>query len=765
VGRSALSSDGGFSSYAFVFGGVVAAGLYAADVSGAVNAAAFVAVALGSAVALFTGPRHHGAEPLSTWLLFGTASVACVVGAVVRPWAAAQTGPAVLLADAFTIPGYLLMIGGLLKLLRARGGLQRHALIDGLIICLGAGLASALLLAMPAAAIRGRPAVVSALAGLYPLFDVVLVLLMAGLAFTTVVRRPSYVFLLVAMCLLLTGDLAYAVIGAQGRLTGSWLLDLPFLLCYTMIGAGALHPSVVELGQATPGPVQAWSWRRLLLIGPALAAPFLLMTVAAERSLPVRVLLAAGGAATVALLLVRAVSAVKDYAAGQLRFKHQATHDPLTGLPNRTMLVAEVDRMLDDRPPEAAPLWVCFLDLDGFKLVNDSWGHEAGDHLIVEVARRLQEAVPPGAIVARVGGDEFLVVHAGTRHEAIELVERVLKCIGTPLQVGGAEAVISGSVGIAGSAAGVVAERATARSLMRDADTAMYQAKSEGRGRWAIFDASMHERVRERVEIESALHQAMTQGQLYLAYQPIVDLTTGRLLGAEALIRWDHPTRGSIPPVAFIPIAEDVGLISAIGRWVIQEALDQLAAWRATRTVADDFWISINVSPRQLRDPGLPATLADLLDQRGMSAGVVVLEITESVMVDVSGATERVLFELRALGVKIVVDDFGTGFSALGYLRRHPITGVKIDREFVTGLGASTEDEEIVRAVTAMSVALGLTVVAEGVEDPVQREVLAGLGVPLGQGTLWGAAMRPVEFAELWRTGRTGTRHGPAGNS
>ncbi len=755
VGRSASSSDGGFWSYAFVSyafvgAGIAAAVVYAADVSQTANVAAFVAVALGSAVALFTGPRRFGAEPRGTWLFFGIACLTCLVGAVVRPWAAAQTGPAALLSDAFTVPGYLLMIAGLVKLLRTRGSIERHALVDGLIVCLGAGLASAVLLAIPAATIQGRAVAVSTLAAVYPLFDVALVLLMVGLAFTTVVRRPSYAFLVIAMAMLLIGDLAYAVIGASGRLTGSWLLDLPFLVTYTMIGAAALHPSVVELGRAAPVPVQTWSWPRLLVLGPALAAPFALTTVSVDRSLLIRVLLGGGGAAMVALLLVRAAAAVHDYAAGQLRFKHQATHDPLTGLPNRMMLLSEVDRMLVEAGSAAPPadgrqLWVCFLDLDGFKLVNDSWGHEAGDQLIIEVALRLLGIVPQAATVARVGGDEFLVVHTGTRHETVDMVERLMKCIGTPLQVGGAEVVISASVGIAG--APVEGGPVTAKSLMRDADTAMYQAKAEGRGKWAIFDASMHERVRERVEIELALHQAMAHGQLYLAYQPIVELTSGALLGAEALIRWDHPTRGLIPPNAFIPIAEDVGLISAIGRWVLREALGQLAAWRADRTVSEEFWISVNVSPRQLRDPGLPATVDAMLLEYGVPATAVVLEITESVMVDVSGATEQVLVDLRALGFKIVVDDFGTGFSALGYLRRHPITGVKIDRGFVAGLGTNAEDEEIVRAVAAMSVALGLSVVAEGVESPVQREVLAGLGVAIGQGRLWGSAVRSVEFA------------------
>jgi EAL domain-containing protein (putative c-di-GMP-specific phosphodiesterase class I) len=283
---------------------------------------------------------------------------------------------------------------------------------------------------------------------------------------------------------------------------------------------------------------------------------------------------------------------------------------------------------------------------------------------------------------------------------------------------------------------------------MRDADIAMYQAKSEGRGRCTFFDASMHERVRERVEIELALRQAMARGELHLAYQPIVELTTARLVGAEALIRWDHPVRGSVPPCVFIPIAEDNGLVTAIGSWVLREAVSQLAAWRAAGAVDEDFWMSVNVSPRQLRDISLPSTFADALTAHQVPATAVVLEITESVMVDTNEVTEGVLFELRSMGARIVVDDFGTGFSSLNYLRRHPVTGVKIDRGFVAGLGAKPEDEAIVRAVVAMSTALGLTIVAEGVESRSQRDILAGMGIVHGQGQLWGLPVGPHHFTE-----------------
>jgi diguanylate cyclase len=747
VRRSVPAADGGGSS-AFLLGGAAATALYAVDVAPVASLAAFLAVGFGAVVALLTGPRRYGVQLQAPWRLLAAACVTFLAGALLRPWASEQAGAAVLLADLFTVPGYLLLFLGLGGLLRVRG-IERHAVTDGLIVCVGAAIISALLLAVPAASIENRPAVVSLLAGMYPLFDAVLVLLLVSLAFTTAVRQPSYVMLVAMMGLMLVGDLAYAVIGVSGQLAGHPLLDLPFLLGYTLIGGAALHPSIADLGQARPLPVQAWSCRRLLLIGPALAVPFVLTTVVEERTLTARLILGLGGAAMVALLLGRAVSAVQDYAAAQLRFEHQATHDPLTGLPNRLMLATGLNRLLAAAPDGGPPVWVLFLDLDGFKLVNDSWGHEAGDQLIVEMARRLRAAVPGQDSVARVGGDEFVVVHRGSREQAVELVEHAVKCVAEPLQVRGVEVVITASVGIAGTPV-VPGTGVTAEALMRDADTAMYQAKAEGCGKWVVFDASMHERVRERMDIELALRHALGHAELRLAYQPIVELATGRLLGAEALIRWEHPTRGSVPPNAFIPVAEDTGLVSAIGRWVLDEALAQLAAWRADGTVAPGFWVSVNVSPRQLRDPGLPAVVAEAMLRYDLPPTALVLEITESVMVDGSAVTDQVMRDLRALGVRIVVDDFGTGFSALGYLRRHPVTGVKIDRGFVGGLGAGGEDEEIVRAVVAMSSALGLTVVAEGVETLAQQDVLAGLGVVLGQGWLWGTAVCPDGFSQRW---------------
>ncbi|MEV4629588.1 EAL domain-containing protein [Micromonospora sp. NPDC049523] len=775
-------------SVAFLAAGVVGALLYAANLSDHLGAALFGAVGVGTAVVLVLGPWWHRAVPRHPWYLLSAASTLFLVGALVRPWAADRSGLSALAADAFTVPGYLLMIIGVGGLLRARGGLERHAVIDGLIVCLGAACVSLLLLAVPAASIQGRPVMVSALAGTYPVFDVVLLLLLVNLAFTTAARRPSYWLLVGMMTSLLLGDLAYAIVGLFGTLSGAPILDLPFLLGFAMVGAAALHPSVVYLGRAMPLPVQAWSWPRLLLICPALAAPFVLIAVLDQPTSVERLVPAFAGAIMVALLLVRAVSAVQGYATAQRRYEHHATHDPLTGLPNRRALSREVGRLLRRAAAVPTGIWVYFLDLDGFKMVNDSWGHDTGDQLIVEVGKRLRALVPAAAVVARVGGDEFVVVLSGSREEAITLAERILGSFAAPLQVGGIEVVVSTSVGLVGTTVAVptgeptgtpdrlaydpdettgssggwgglptaaAAEQhdaapVTAESLMRDADIAMYHAKAEGPGKWALFDTSMRDRVRDRVEIEFALRHALAKEQLHLVYQPIVELRGGRLVGAEALLRWDHPVRGAVSPLDFISIAEDTGLIAAIGRWVLDEALRQLADWRADGVVDDEFWISVNVSPRQLRDPGLPDSIAESLLRHDVPTGVVVLEITESVMVDPSAGTDQVLFELRRMGVRIVVDDFGTGYSALGYLRRHPVTGVKVDRAFVAGLGGNPEDEEIVRAVVAMSSALRLTVVAEGVETPTQRGVLETLGVVLGQGRLWGGPVRPHPFAERW---------------
>jgi diguanylate cyclase (GGDEF)-like protein len=341
----------------------------------------------------------------------------------------------------------------------------------------------------------------------------VLLLLLINLAFTTAARQPSFLLLMSMMALLLFGDLSYAIVGVWGDRAGNRWMDLPFLVGFTAVGAAALHRSVVEISRAVPLPAQAWSWPRMLLIGPAVCVPFVLIPLRGQQSLGTDLLLAVGGAAIVALLIFRAVSAVQAYAEAQRRAEYQATHDELTGLPNRSRLAMEVDSQLANPPARGDRMWLFYLDLDGFKLVNDSWGHAAGDQLIAEVAERLRRLMPDEATVARVGGDEFVVAYVGHRDEAVPVADQLLDCFSEPLRMRTAEVVISASVGIAGVSFDE-AGGATAEAMMRDADTAMYQAKSEGPGKWTMFDASMHERVRERVEIEYALRHALGQDEL-----------------------------------------------------------------------------------------------------------------------------------------------------------------------------------------------------------------------------------------------------------
>jgi diguanylate cyclase (GGDEF)-like protein len=734
--------------------GLIATVLYALGLSPVVDNVCFALIGGGAVSACFIAPRRYRALPRNAWFFLGAAALCFLIGVILRPLVIDRP----VLADAATIPGYLLLGTFFALLLHARGNISRHSVLDGLIVCLAGGLASGLLLAAPAAAISGRPAIESILAGLYPLLDVVLLALAVNLTFTARTWPVSLLALVSGMALIMVGDLAYAIIGLSGRTYASPLLDVPFLLAYTLIGIAALHPSVVELGHATRPPVQAWSWRRMLLLIPAVITPFVLLVVAGGRSPEYRLIIAAGGMAIVALLLLRAISAVQAQVAAQLYSEHQAMHDPLTSLPNRRMISAEIERLIGAAEPgDLRRIWVYLLDLDGFKWVNDSWGHDTGDQLVIEVAVRLRSAIPASTILARVGGDEFLIAYTGDEQGALRLVDDIHRCFARPVQVSGTDVAISASIGIAHAAVGADTPEATAEALLRDADTAMYRSKAEGPGRSTVFDTSMHDRVRERIELESALRTALAEGGLSVVYQPIVRLETGRPVGAEALTRWNHPERGPIPPSTFIPVAEDSGLIEELGTWVRNEALHQLGLWRADGTVAPDFYLSINVSPRQLSDAELALIVSSELLRHGVPAAAVALEMTESVMADGGSVTAKVLFELRELGLRLLIDDFGTGFSALGYLRRFPVTGVKIDRSFVSGLGEGGEDEEIVRAVVAMADALGLSIVAEGVETRVQRDALAAVGVTQGQGWLWGPGVSAGDFAQHWGV----TTHAP----
>ncbi|MBT0772172.1 EAL domain-containing protein [Kineosporia sp. J2-2] len=723
-----------------VIGGVVLAVLYALRPDAPAGQVISAVAGLGTVAGQLAGLWLNRPADRLPWVLLVLASMSFLGGMAFRPWAVEQTGVLSFTADFFALTGYALASLALVVMLRRRVGVQRHAVVDGIIVALGAGLIATEFLALPAARVGDRPDLVSLMAGLYPLWDIVILLLVLNLGFSTAVRLASFRFLALAIVCLFIGDTGYAVIGARGELTGSALLDLPFLVGFSMLAAATLHPSMAEMAHIRQRPVQAWSAVRLSLMVPALAAPLVVMlSVNGNSSDNLALTLATGG--LLAALVFRSVSAVRSNADIQRGLVFRATHDPLTGLPNRDLLTQEVGEMLAAGRPDG--LWLLYLDLDGFKLVNDHWGHEVGDLLLIEVSQRLSRLTRDRTVCARIAGDEFVIADHGQAADAEAMAARIQEELARPIELPGIELVAVASIGIA-----PLTDQRNAESLLRDADLAMYRAKAEGRGRARVFDAAMRQTVRERVEIELALRQAVQRNQLWLSYQPLVETRTGRVVGAEALIRWTHPVRGPISPVEFIPVAEETGLIDQIGSFVLEESLRQMALWRDEGLLPETFYMSVNASARQLRDHSLRRKIADGLRVYRLGADRLNLEITESILIGDNAQVMDVLSGLRGLGIGLSVDDFGTGYSSLSYLSRFPVTTVKIDRAFVTGLGVDPGDEAIVRAVVAMSAALHLGVIAEGVETEQQRDALIGLDVARGQGWLWGKAVGHAEFAE-----------------
>ena len=434
-----------------------------------------------------------------------------------------------------------------------------------------------------------------------------------------------------------------------------------------------------------------------------------------------------------------------------VRLRHAATHDALTGLPNRALLLERLDEAVFGAPAAPHGVAVLFLDLDHFKRINDSLGHAAGDVVLCEVATRIRNCVGPRDSVGRVGGDEIVVVHMpdqvgryGIEASARELGERIIAAVEAPIIAAGRELVMSASVGLAASTAGALSPG----QLLRNADTALYSAKELGRGRVAAFTPELFDRAAWRVQVESDLRVALREEQLFLEYQPQVDLASGTLVGVEALVRWNHPTRGLLPPSEFVEIAELTGLIVDLGRFVLRAACAQFAAWHATAE-HPPATITVNVAPRQLADPGFVDDVVTILASTGVAPETLCLELTESALMDSSADLLVTLDRLRRLGVYLAIDDFGRGHSSLERLRALPVEVLKIDRAFVDGLGSEPGDTAIVTSIVNLALAMGLHVIAEGVETASQAALLRDLRCPAAQGYLFARPVGPDEIALL----------------
>ncbi|MDQ2853601.1 MAG: EAL domain-containing protein [Chloroflexota bacterium] len=450
--------------------------------------------------------------------------------------------------------------------------------------------------------------------------------------------------------------------------------------------------------------------------------------------------------------VVRAAFVVRDISDRKRleeELAHQALHDALTGLPNRVLfqdrLRHSLDRAQRPRSPDGACHAVLFLDLDNFKLINDTMGHPTGDELLVAVAERINESLRPGDTAARLGGDEFTILLENVQGAETRMVaDRLLERLREPFVLNGHEATVSASIGIVISEAG----SDMPEDLLRSADIALYEAKRNGKDRHETFHPTMTTHIWHRLELESEVRQGLAAHEFILHYQPIIDLETGRIRELEALVRWQNPERGLLLPSDFIPLCEETGLIVDLGRIALHSACTQLVAWDATIAGARDLTIAVNVSPRELREPSFVADVRSALADSGLAPHRLKLEITETVTLDQGGPGTEALSVLRGLGVRLAIDDFGTGYSSLGYFRKIAVDSLKIDRLFIDGLGREAGDTAIVAAAVAFGSALGLEVTAEGIETEQQAEILRGLHCTLGQGY---HLCRPKDAAEMAR--------------
>jgi len=712
--------------------------------AGLLGEAAYPLVIISGVLCGFWGLRRHRPAPAWPWVLMLATGLVWTAAGVARELSGATgdltTGRS-LLPDALALPGYLMFGGAIYGLLRARSTSERGALLDAVMVGIGALLVVNELIIRPTLSLSNTWLMARIAVAIYPAISMCLLVLAARLAFAPGARSPSFRLLLLGTASLLVGDVVFALGEVDAIEASSALLEVLYLLVPACIGCALLHPSVSSVGVAGPRR-QALGRGRLIAVAGALLAP--IIVIATEQLSMARAVTIGLCLALAISAIVRLASAMQEQAAAEVLLTHQATHDELTGLPNRTLIIEHIDRMLGESARTGQPVSVMFVDLDQFKLVNDSMGHGIGDQLLVDSAKRIAGCVRTGDIVGRISGDEFIVVTMGLDVAATTSVaDRIRRVLGEGFYLESGEVFVSASVGVTFAGPG-----AQAATLIQEADTAMYRSKDAGRNVVTTFDFSMRERVARRVELERLLRHAIDDQQLAAHYQPLVTLPEGRVVGFEALARWSHGGQ-MISPAEFIPIAEESGLIVQLGAFMLDEGCRQLARMRRGLPGGEALYMSVNLSARQVREGDIVDTVAEALERHHLPGEALWLEITESVLMEDSLTTASVMAGLRALDVRLSVDDFGTGFSSLSYLKRFPVSQVKIDRSFVSGLGQHEWDSSLVSAIIAMAGALGLSTTAEGVETVEQARQLHHLGCRQAQGFLYSKAVPASEVTAV----------------
>lgn len=718
---------------------------------------ALAIAAIGASVALVIWvPRYRPAKRWPWWLVL-TAFGLFLIGNVVRQsehLLSDLAGGRSLLPDAIIIPGYVLFAVALVAFVRERNRANRHSLgvvLDGLMAGLALLACCWVFLIEPVLAQRDLNAVVRLVVIAYPAMSLFLMVttLQIGVG-TGRARAPAVRYLIVGMTAMFVGD-ALSTLAELNLMSAPRLIDLAYVTAFTAAGATVADPSMRSLTEASSGAPPSWPIGRIVLVAVALGVPAALVLRTGSGTIAQRTVLSVIVGLLTATAILQILRALRVAERSEARLTFQALHDSLTGLPNRRMMEGHLNLALA-RAPADRPVGVLFLDIDRFKLINDTVGHTLGDELLVQVAQRLKSNVRPADLVTRIGGDEFVIVLAQTVGvaDALEFANRLRQCLRAPFCVEDTEFFVTVSIGLACAPPDGEKEM-SAEILIRDADTAMYRAKEAGRDAVAVFDDSMRAQLAERVEIERDLRHAVERGQLHVAFQPIVSSRNGLIVSVEALARWLHPTLGVIMPSRFIPLAEETDLIVEIGRWVLDEALRQVAICR-TLPGLGDLRVAVNLSAVQLRDPLLVEHVAAALVEHRLPGSALSLELTETVVMGNPEMAIAAFAAIKGLDVRISIDDFGTEYSSLAYLQRLPADTLKIDRSFVDGLSnPDSAAETLVAAIIAIGRALGMETVAEGVESADQARRLVTLGCDGLQGYYYSRPVRSDQLVEVVR--------------
>ncbi len=724
--------------------------------TGVIGWYAYPLVVLGGVISAVVGLVRNRPPVRWPWVTLVVTGVLWGIGSVITDVSGSTgdlTSNRSLLPDMFSLPGYCLFGVALYGLLHSRRAQrERGALLDGVMLGAGALLLVNQAIIAPAMDLADSWLMAQIVVSLYPAISMCLLVLAARLAFAPGEHSPSFRLVMAGTLALLFGDVVFAL----GELYGGIpqvVLEVPYLVVPACLGVAVLHPDVRRISRSTSRRSASLGRARLFSVAGALLAPILVIATSGPlrtTAIPTALCLVLAIAA-----VARLATAMREQAAFEARLSHQATHDELTGLPGRALIVEHIEDQLASIGETGETLVVMFIDLDQFKLVNDSMGHPMGDQLLSAAAQRIVACIGPDDLVGRISGDEFIVVGRHGQPEGFILGERIRRVLADGFDLDAGEVFVSVSIGIT---LGQPGDEVAAATLIQEADTAMYRSKEAGRDRVTLFDASMRERVARRVDLERALRHALAEGHLEAHYQPVVRLPSGRVVGFEALARWSRDGQ-MMSPAEFIPVAEESGLIVQLGAYMLDAACRQVAVWRRTLPGGERLYVSVNLSGRQMREADIVDSVAETLARYRLPGDALSLEITESVMMEDSVATAAVMSGFRSLGVRLAVDDFGTGFSSLSYLKRFPVSAVKIDQSFVAGLGRHESDSSLVAAIIAMGQALDLEPVAEGVETADQAARLFDLGCRQAQGYLFGKAVPAGEVPALVRTlGATGTQ-------